>query len=122
MVRRGVAEHAGVYSVATAGCVADQVALAGRIELCAWHNPLPDPALDSTQKFLWRCVSHQRALRDQSNVGGGRFDVGNDMGREDDDALAGKLREQVAEPDTFFGIESGSWLVERSEERRVGKE
>jgi hypothetical protein len=43
------------------------------------------------------------------------------MGRQDNDALAGKFREQVLKADPFFGIESGSRLVD-DEQLRIIKQ
>src|SRR5271157_5672382 len=114
-----VAEQAGVNAVAAAGGVADEITLARRVQIGAGENPLPDFAFDFLQERFRRSVSYERALRDQGDVGGGGFDVGNDVGGEDNDAFARKFREQVAKAHAFFGIESGGRLVNDEQLRIV---
>jgi len=106
-----VAEQAGVDTVTAAGGVTNEVTLTRRVQLGAGENPLPDFAFDFLQEHFRRSVSDERALRDQGDVGGGGFDVGNDVGGENDDAFAGQFRKQVAEAHTLFRIEAGGGLV-----------
>ena len=64
-------------------------------------------------------MGHQRSLRDQRDVGGGGFDVGNDVGGKNDDAFAGEFGEQIAEAHALFGIESGGGFVDDEQLRIV---
>ena len=107
-----VADDAGVDAVAAAGGVADQISLARGIQFGAGQHPLPDSAFDSLQESFRRGVGDERALRDQRDVGGRGFHVGDDVGGENDDAFAGEFREQVAEAHALFGIEAGGGFVD----------
>ena len=71
------------------------------------------------KEFLGRGMCHQRPLRDQRNVGGGGFDVGNDVRRKNHDALAGKIREQIAKAHALFGIEPGRRFIDDQQLRIV---
>ena len=57
-------------------------------------------------------MGDESTVGDESDVGGRRLDIGDDMRGEDHDALAGELREQVAETDALFGVESGRGLID----------
>ena len=61
----------------------------------------------------------QRAFRNEGDISGGGFHVGNDVSGENHDAFAGKVRKQVAEADAFFGIEPGGRFVDDEQLRIV---
>ena len=79
-------------SIAAAGGVADQISLARGVEFAAGQHPFPNPAFDTLQQQFWRRVRHERALRDERDVSGRRFHVGNNVRGQNDDAFAGEFR------------------------------
>ena len=98
-------------AVTAPGSVADQVLL--RAACSSALGTTHSHTFPSTAgKVFGRSVGNQLALRDQGDVGGRRFDVRHDMGRENDDAIAGEIREQIAEADPLFRIQSGRGFID----------
>ena len=54
-------------------------------------------------------------MRKDRDARSNSLDVGDDVGRENDDTLAGKLGEEIAEADALFRVEAGSGLVDDEE-------
>ncbi len=66
-------------------------------------------------------MSEQLTLREYRDIGGDGFDVGNDVGGEDDDALARKLGEKIAEANALFRIKAGSGFIHNEQLRIIEK-
>jgi hypothetical protein len=82
----------------------------------AWWAASTPPSSTSASSARAAC---QPPARDERDARGRGFHVGDDVRGEDDDALAGQIREQVAEADALFGIEPGRGLVDDQELRIV---
>jgi hypothetical protein len=98
---------------------ADEVFPPKRGKLDAGDDDFPNFSGDLGEKRLWRAVCEKLAMSEDGDVGSHGFDVGDDVRGEDDDALAGKLREKIAKADAFFGIESRGGLIDDEELRIV---
>ena len=67
-----------------------------------------------------RSCKCKRTFVQQCHVFTGAGDIPNDVGRQDDDHVAGTdAGEQVPEPDSFFGIETGGWFIHNDDFRIV---
>src|SRR5215469_13981981 len=99
-----------MHAVAAMSRAADQELLAQRGEFGAGHDDLPDSSRDVGEKPFGRRVCEQAAVGKQRNTCCDGFNVRNDVRGKNYDALAGKLREQVAKAYAFFRIETRSRL------------
>jgi hypothetical protein len=100
------------------GDAADEVALLEGGQIGAGEEDFPDFAADGSEEGFWGSVREEAAVRKDSDVGGNSLNVGDDVRGEDDDALAGKLGEEIAEAHALLGIEAGGGFV-HDEELRV---
>jgi len=84
-------------------------------QIGAGEEHSPDFAGDGSEQSLRRSVGEQAAVREDGDVGGDGLDVRDDVRGEDDDALAGKLGEEIAEAHALFGIETRGGLIHDEE-------
>ena len=103
------------------GRAADECFSAKRWELGAGDDNLPDFSCDLREKSFRRAVSEELTVSENGDIGGHGFDVGDDVRRENDNALTGKFREKIAKAHAFFGIEAGGGLV-NDEQLRIVEE
>lgn len=96
---------------------ANEMLLAKLRKLGAGEDNFPNFSGNRGEQSFLSAVHQQPALRKDSDARGNRFDVRDDVRRKDDDPFAGKLRKQIAKPDTLLGIETGRGLVDNEELR-----
>src|SRR4051812_5498419 len=98
-------QDADVNTIAPAICTADQKCLPGGVEVWAGYDTFAHLTFYLTQQLLWSCMSHKRAFGHNRDIGGGGFDIGNDVRRQNNDSFSGQFGEQVPEANALFGIE-----------------
>ena len=70
-------------------------------------------------ELLGRAVEAEPAAVEEEDARGGGLDVARDVGREDDDALARLLEEDLAEAAARLDVEAGGRLVDDQDRRRA---
>jgi hypothetical protein len=113
--RRSVGNDAGVNAIASMGGVADEVLCAKSGKLGAGYNDFPNFSSDLREEGFRSAVSEKLAVRENGDIRGNGFNVGDDVRRENDDALAGKFGKKIAKTDALFGIEAGGGFIDDEE-------
>ena len=103
---------------------ADQELLFERRQLLAGGHPFPHRAFHLPEQLLRVGADFQMPLVDDGDIRGGRFHVRDDVRGEDDNPLAGQIREQIAEAHPLLGVQPHGRLVHdqqlRIVEQRLG--
>ena len=74
-------------------------------------DPLPDLAIQQRKQFLGRGMLDLASLVDDDDFRCGGFHIRDDVRREDDDALAGQIGEQVAEAHALLGVKPDGGFI-----------
>src|SRR5208337_3728407 len=103
------------------GDAADEMALLEGGQISAGEEDFPDFAADGSEEGFWGSVGEEATVGEDGDVGGDSLDVGDNVRGEDDDALARKLGEEIAEADALLGIEASSGFIHDEELRVIEK-
>lgn len=114
-----VRNDAGVHALAAMGGAADEMACTKSGKFGARDDDFPNFSSDLREKGFGSAVSEKLAVGKDGDIGGDGFHVGDDVRRENDDALAGKFGEKISEANALLGIKAGGGFIDDEELRIV---